>query len=408
MSKRAPSHRHRHPWVIIAGIALVATACGSPSDADSSGQSLADMEPTTLQVQSSHSPEAAPSRAYQAWQKAVEEASEGKLTFEMHYNDALAPITEVEDALATGLMDIGTHAPMYNPARFPTEDLLQSLNSTIKPSPIAGTLQAVGAQTEFAFDDANSSETTEGTVPLIKPMTVIPAYHLGCAGSPVRSLDEAAGKRVRVPGEHLGAEAKALGMTPTATEISEVYESLERGVVDCILASPSDIRDLGLIDVIDHWVIDSETMWTGVSGVQISMSKDSWDELPTAAQDVLWNTATEAFIPTLVEAVLEDTADSIEKSEKQGVEFHSWRADAKAALKKFHEDTIVKTTKELDNGDEVVTRFTELHQTWLEDLPRLGFDDSKSKDEFVDFDPAAVDLEPYVERLKEVRDAGRP
>lgn len=409
MSNESLPRPHVRAGVITAALALVVASCGTSPGETKSGESLDDMSPTTLRVQSSHAPDAAPSRAYQAWQEAVEKGSNGKLKFEMFYKDALAPITEAEDALASGLIDIATHAPMYNAARFPTENLIQSMNSMITPSPVAGTLQGMGAQTEFAFDDVYSSPMPEqGVQPLIQPMAVIPVYHLGCSGDPVRSPEEAAGKRVRVPGEHLGSEVKALGMVPTATTISELYESLERGVVDCVLAPPADIRDLGLLDVIDHWVIDPEVMWTGVSGVQVSMSKDAWDGLPEAARQLLWDTAAEAFLPTIIKGVLDDSADAISQATEKGIKFHTWNEDARTALRDFHADTIASAAAELDNGKEFVARFNELHEQWLKELPELGFDTATAKDTFEEFDTGDIDFKPYVERIKKARAAGRP
>src|SRR5690625_3788135 len=151
---------------VVTAAGIVLASCGGGQGGAVEEASLADMDPITLQVQSAHGPNAAPSRGFDAWAEAVEEASDGAITFEMFYSSALAPISEVEDALASGLFDIGTHAPMYNAARFPTVNIIQSLNSTITATPLAGTLQGMGAQTEWLFDVYSSPFEDQGVQPL--------------------------------------------------------------------------------------------------------------------------------------------------------------------------------------------------------------------------------------------------
>ncbi|SFB56353.1 TRAP-type C4-dicarboxylate transport system, substrate-binding protein [Amycolatopsis marina] len=405
-------YRRSLPVLTTAVLLLAVAACGTDTDGADAGGELATMSPVTLRVQSAHGPDAAASRAFDAWKEAVEEASEGKLQFEMFYGGALAPLTETEEGLAAGLVDIASHAPIYNPAQFPAENVIQQMNSVIAPQPLAGTLQALGAQTELALEEVYPPQFEEqGLHPLLVPATVIPAYHLVCTDDPVRTLDEAEGTRVRVPSEHLGSEAEALGMTPTATTIAELYEAMERGVVDCALAAPSDIRDLGLIDVVDHWILDPEVMWSGVSSFHVSISKTTWDGLPVAAQRILWDTAGEVFLRTMTEAALADTAEAITQAQQGGVRFHRWNEDIRGALRGHQQTVAGSATAEMDRGEEFGARFAALHDEWLNALPELGYEPSldASFEEFASgFTDSGFDLGPFVSRVVEVRSAHRP
>lgn len=405
----------RRGGVLIATVLLL-SGCGTDATlaggSASSGESLAEMSEVTLRVQSAHPPDAAASRAFDTWKEAVERESGGKIRFEMFYSGALAPLTEVEEGLAAGLVDIATHAPVYNPAQFPLENVVQQLNSVIAPTPLAGTLQGLGAQTELALDDVYPPQfTDQGIQPLLLPAAVVPAYHLACAGEPVRSLQEAAGKRVRVPSEHLAKEAEAIGMTPTAMTISELFEAMQRGVVDCTLAAPQDIRDLGLLDIVDHWMIDPQVMWTGVSSFHLSTSKSTWDSLPVAAQRLLWDTAGEVFLPALVEGFLADTADTLKQAQERDISFHEWNDDVRDALRTHQERTVASAAATIDNGDALVSQFLELHEAWLAALPELGYDASADTSfrAFADaYVGAPFDLSSFIERIQQARSAHRP
>jgi TRAP-type C4-dicarboxylate transport system substrate-binding protein len=406
-------------------MALLLSACAANDDAAPDGpepaaaeddpadeDAWADVPETVLRVQSVHAPGAAASKAFDAWADAVADRSDGKLTFELFYAGALAPLTEVEEGLASGLIDIATHAPAYNPAQFPLENTIQRLNSAIAITPLAGTMQGIGAQTEFAFDDVTPPYFEErGLQPLLVPAAVVPAIHLACAGEPVTSLADASGTRVRVPSEPIGAEATAVGMTPTATTIAELFESLDRGVVDCVLATPPDMRDLGLFEVIDHWVIDPEVMFSGFSSFHLSMSQGAWDGLPDVAKRLLWDTAGEVFLRTVMEEFLADTADAIAKAADAGIEFHVFEGDLRAALADYQRQVFEAVAQEVDSGPAFVDRFTTLHEQWLGLIGELGYDEEVdgSFEVFSErFPTASLDLGPFIDHVNQTRSAYRP
>lgn len=396
------------------GMAITMAACSASgtdaeSDSASGAEQFADMPETTLRVQSANAPDTAPSRAFDAWQKAVEKETGGRLKFEMFYGGALAPLDEVEEALSSGLVDIATHVPAYSPAEFPRDNTVQQLNSLVAPAPL-GTLQGLGAQTEFALDGwAEDQFDTQGLKPLLVPAAVISSMQLVCEGDPVRSLAEADGIRVRVPSEHHGTEATAVGMTPTATTNAELYEAVQRGIVDCAVMSPQDVRDLGLIDVIDHWMLDPEAGFSGFSSFHLSMSKATWDGLPVAAQRVLWDTAGEVFLPAITEGYLTDAAETMRQAADNGVEFHPWRDDLREKLR-GHQKTVVTKVKDVtDDGEAVVKRATDLHEKWEKLVRDLGYDKQLDSFETWASDSAGkLELDRFIDSVSEMRKAHRP
>lgn len=59
-----------------------------------------------------------------------------------------------------------------------------------------------------------------------------------CA-TPLKSLDDLKGQKIRVHSQSLGAFAQFFGATPVTLQFPEVYPALQRGVVNCAVTSPT-------------------------------------------------------------------------------------------------------------------------------------------------------------------------
>ncbi len=57
--------------------------------------------------------------------------------------------------------------------------------------------------------------------------------------TPIKSLDDLKGQKIRVHSQSLGALAQHFGATPVTLQFAEVYPALQRGVVNCAVTSPA-------------------------------------------------------------------------------------------------------------------------------------------------------------------------
>lgn len=410
-------------FVGLVTVAALLTACGadadSPEDADSPGDTnspgdeapdagaFADMEETTLTIQTASPPGTSVSDAYEAWAEAVEEKSDGKLKFEINYGVALVPFGEVEEGLASGLLDIANHAPAFSPAQFPVDGRIQQLNSIPAATPL-GILQGIGAQNEFGLEGPFKDELVgQGLMPLLAPLLVV-SEQLVCGSAPVTSLAEASGTSVRVPGEVHAAEVEALGMVPTATTTDEQYEAMQRGIVECSVMSPQDVVDRGIIDVIEHWTLDPDVSFSAYSSLHMSMSKVAWDDLPVEAQRLLWDTAGSVYLPSVVSASLIDNAAAIAEAADRGIELHEWADDAQNALSAHQTETVEMVAQE---HQQLVDDFTAVHEDWLATLLDLGYGETMDQS-WADFAKSgaaeSLDLGEFISAVQEVRVSARP
>lgn len=103
---------------------------------------------------------------------------------------------------------------------------------------------------------------------------------------PIESLDDMRKMKIRLGGVMAGRAAKKLGINITTVAASELYESLQRGVIDGgEFSGPWADDSLKLQEVAPYWCAPAWYQSAGVNGVMIN--KDAWDKLPEEYQEAI-------------------------------------------------------------------------------------------------------------------------
>src|SRR3546814_2387778 len=94
------------------------------------------------------------------------------------------------------------------------------------------------------------------------PLSAVSAtpYHLLCTKA-VKSLADLKGLKVRAASSS-AALVQALGATPVNVAVTEIYEALQRGQVDCTLGPIPHLKNYALADIDRKSVVSG----TSVSG----------------------------------------------------------------------------------------------------------------------------------------------
>lgn len=97
----------------------------------------------------------------------------------------------------------------------------------------------------------------------------------------IESLDDLAGLKIRVPSKNTGLVVEAWGATAVSMPITQVYQSMETGVVDGVLVDPSVLSSFKLGEVTKY-------ITRGMTGTNsmfmLVMNRDSWDGLDADTQ----------------------------------------------------------------------------------------------------------------------------
>lgn len=255
----------------------------------------------TLKVQASSSPgDWAHRFMTDAWQQKIEEMSEGKLKLEVLPTKAVVPHRETIDAVANGILDGDLNAVAYFAGRDPAFALMGDL--------IAG--YDLPDQVQSFCMHGGGKEILQKLYDKYFPGKI---HVIGCgpytnealvAKVPIKTLAAFKGVKIRSP-EGLAAEVfKRVGASPVSLPFSEVYTSLEKGIVDAADASSYVNNDASGMHKVATF-----PLYPGIHSMailQFIMNKSVWDKLTAGQRTMLETWYVAAYATMRREADLSD------------------------------------------------------------------------------------------------------
>lgn len=346
-----------------ASLSLIAGVTGLTVAAYAQAQSIATMDPIVLTVTEQGPEKGIPGDAAKAFAKEVETKTNGKIKFELYFSSSLMPGEKVLKGLGSRLADVGKLQTSYFANEMPVANFLNDLGSMPSSSFPLGILQGSAAQFEMFNSPELAKELAGHKVKVLATTYAYINYDLLCT-KPVVSLQDAAGTRARVGGKVFSSEAKALGMTSVPLATGEMYDGLQKGVVDCVVLHPAGNIDYGLLEVAKEF---TPTRMSGYLGALWAINLDVWNSLPSDAQRVMLE-AGQTYGRVYTEGSIKRYAViAIDGVEKRGVKFHDPRA-LDAVLEKFQSEYIKRETEKmkprLANPQAFVDHFRALLDKW--------------------------------------------
>ncbi|MGX1309280.1 TRAP-type C4-dicarboxylate transport system substrate-binding protein [Amorphus suaedae] len=156
------------------------------------------------------------------WAAEANAASEGEYEIEVVNGFALANNTNMIDRVKAGVVDIGF--ALHGASGLPFDKTMVVSLPLIVTDPV----QASNALWKLYADGVISDE-----YPGVKVIGLVALPIQGISSSkPIESLDDIAGMKIRAVDKVAADAVSALGASPIALPTNEVYQSLDRGVVD--------------------------------------------------------------------------------------------------------------------------------------------------------------------------------
>ena len=104
---------------------------------------------------------------------------------------------------------------------------------------------------------------------------------------PLRTLEDLKGLKIRTPSAAQSAQLAALGATPIDMPVTQIYNNLDRGVIDASMIPMSAALDFKLIEVAKYYTIDAPL---GRSPFMVAMNKGRYDKFPADLKKVIDDT----------------------------------------------------------------------------------------------------------------------
>ncbi|WP_066285474.1 TRAP transporter substrate-binding protein DctP [Arthrobacter sp. B6] len=273
---------------VVAASAITLAACTGSGTTNADGPTLKDMEPVTLTYSEAFGEGSLSQKATANFMEAVTERTEGKVTFDVYLSGSLHPVTEGLAAVQSGLTDMTNYIPGYFGDSLPGGQWANALATLQWGGYPQDMLSGTAASQEFTLSTPELSAELEkwNAVPL--GSYTGPSLFLLCT-KPIETLADAQGVQTRTAGWPFSDDIEALGMTNVFTPDLEIFEALQRGVIDCAVTAPSVAMGAGLWDVATY-VHPLPLPNSAGSGYMVS--KDVWEAFPEEVRTIFREEAT--------------------------------------------------------------------------------------------------------------------
>lgn len=201
------------------------------------------------------------------WTGRIERATNGRVTITQYPSGQLLKPAETYDGVRSGVADIGMVVPGLTPGRFPESalvDLPFAFHSAAAASRAVMELYEKGM---FAKDYAGMQ---------VLYLHVIDLSTIHTRTTPVKTPVDLKGLRIRFPTAAMKDLLSAYGAVPVGMGPTQIYESLERGVIDGYTGAWDSLTIFRLGELVRYHL--DLPLYTLL--VCICMNKQSFDRMP--------------------------------------------------------------------------------------------------------------------------------
>ncbi|WP_372044791.1 C4-dicarboxylate TRAP transporter substrate-binding protein [Tistrella bauzanensis] len=344
--------RHRMTAAVIAGLTLASALPALAVPAAAAGQTLTYSDYGTERgVQGI---------ALTKFAEQLQDMTDGDLKLRITFGGALIALRDVLRGVGDGVADMGTVVAVSTP--------IELFNFRVGDLPMGSSDPWVGMkvmQELAATNETIKREFAAQNVRLIANFTTT-AVVLICT-EPVKTLADLNGRKVRANPPHSLA-FEAFGAIPVSVAFTDVYQSLDRGLIDCAQTYIPAIIPFRHFEVAKHVTILDFGQNLGFGAV---MNERSFQRLPADRQATLLKAASDLATAS-ARLNVETTASARTQLEAAyGVTFHALSADDHARLLDAGKITVDAF---LDKGDPaVLEQFQALQATYQAEFEREGY-----------------------------------
>ncbi|MFC1592775.1 TRAP transporter substrate-binding protein DctP [Candidatus Omnitrophota bacterium] len=286
--------------------------------------------------------------SHDAFLDELEQGANNQFTVERFYAGSLIAATDMLDSVSRGVVDFAQVALGYTPAKF---KLVLVADPPFQSSDAWAIHYAIN---ELQFKSPLKEEWEGLNVKSLKgQITQVFLW----TKKPVRTLDDIKGVKLRTYGLQAAA-VEALGAVPVALTYPEIYESLQRGNIDGVIGSFTDVYAAKWHEFLNHCT-DVGFGTYGYAG--FLMNTDSYERLPGDYQKV-------------VDKLVEERVDKMVEATKQ------YYRDTGSALKNAGVSFSVLSPDEFEKWQQIAGE--PIWQKWINERPEIAQDRAEMMEDF--------------------------
>lgn len=290
--------------------------------------------------------------ALEPWAEQVAEVTNGTVTIEFHPGGALAAPDATYENAAAGVMELGWALHGYTPGRFPLTDVIEL------PFQFENAVQATEALWDL-YDEFDELQQEYSDVHVLGLWT----HDIGNLYTVDRQINDPsdlAGLTLRAPGPLQTALIEALGGSGVGLPAGELYDSLERGVIDGLMIADTGVHSFTLYEVLNYGIHANFY----VAGQFLVMSQAAWDGLSESQQEAIMSVSGRELSLLAAEAYDRSHAEVLGQYDEWGMEVQLvdevdvdvWREAAQPVI----DDWIARREADGQPGQALFDRLQEL------------------------------------------------
>ena len=211
--------------------------------------------------------------AFVPFAKEVEERTKGRVKVTLYPSEAICKARDLYDCALQGIAETAFFIPSYTAGRFPL--------TTVMELPIGVPSAKVGTQVIWDLYEKYFKAEYAG-VKLLSLWTIQPA-HIFTTKKPIKTLEDLRGLRIRSPGPLQTITLKEFGASPISMPASDLYDALQRGMVDGMLTDFAALKGFRFVEVVKYCT--PANFYSLPMGYAANLK--SWNSLPPDIQKIM-------------------------------------------------------------------------------------------------------------------------
>ncbi|WP_029918363.1 TRAP transporter substrate-binding protein DctP [Pelobacter seleniigenes] len=264
-------------------------------------------------------------RFLQTWAGWVAEDSNGRIQVQVLPADAVVKYTETLDAVGANIIQGDFTDPSYFAGKDPAFSLIGNMvGAWSDPSQLFDMMKNGGG---FQIFDKLLNQYNVKLLGVA--CTGVEAF---VSKIPIRKVEDLKGVKLRAPQGMVNNVFTAVGATPVNLPGSEVYTSLEKGVID---ASDYTVfatnQAQGMNDIARFPIYPG---FHSMPTMQVTMNLDTWNSLPDDLKQVMRSTV-DRFATYMVEEHAKLDKAAVKEAKAKGIEVISWPPEEVAKFREI-------------------------------------------------------------------------
>lgn len=299
--------------------AAVLSGCGNSGKSETASEGSAKKAEKVVFHMNHYMPAVHPLHVniFEPFAKAVMEQTEGRVEIVVHAGNALASPPDTYDAVVSGVAGMGFVLPAYTPGRFPMTQILEY---------------------PFMFETATQANLTAAEMtPLLREHEYTDTHLLWFGGtdlghillkSGIETLDDLKGLKLRSPGPIYNDVIKDLEGVEVSLPVSDLYDAMDRGIVDGTVMATSALISFRLMEVTEQ--IIELNMYT--TPLIFFANKGLWNKVSEDDQQIIMDLVGE-WPAKIGKQYDEEAAHAIKVANEENKDIYKF---SDADMKKFH------------------------------------------------------------------------